>query len=67
VKEYTIDFRKILIMLGISPRNSDVVRKYLWDLHKILHKQVILFKHRTIDKECVQTKHLENILGEHRP
>jgi len=53
--------QEILIMLGISPKNLDVVCKYLWDLHKNLHKQVMIFKHRTIYKACVQTQYLENI------
>jgi hypothetical protein len=48
-------------MLGISPKNLDVLLKYLGGLHSHLWKQVMLFKPRTIDEACVQAQYLENI------
>jgi hypothetical protein len=33
VQEYTSEFRKMKIMLGISPKNPDVLLKYIGDLH----------------------------------
>jgi hypothetical protein len=53
VQEYTIEFRKMAIMLGISPKNLDVVLKYLGGLHNHLQKQVMLFKPRTMDEACI--------------
>jgi hypothetical protein len=36
VQEYTTEFRKMAIMLGISPKNPDVLLKYLGGLHSHL-------------------------------
>ena len=36
VQEYTIEFRKMAIMLGISPKIPDVLLKYLGGLHSHL-------------------------------
>jgi hypothetical protein len=54
VQEYTIEFRKMVNVLGISPKNPDVLLKYLGDLQSHLRKQVMLFKPRTVDEACVQ-------------
>jgi hypothetical protein len=54
VQEYTTEFRKMAIMLGIYPKNPDVLLKYLGDLHSHLRKQVMDVKHRTVDEACVQ-------------
>jgi hypothetical protein len=43
-------------MLGISPKNLDVLLKYLGGLHSHLRRQVMLFKPRTIDEAlCAST------------
>eukprot|EP00253_Pinus_taeda_P034565 PITA_34565 len=60
-KEYTTKFRKMAIILGISPKNPDVLLKYLGDLHRHLCDQVILFKPKTMGKAYVQAQYLENI------
>jgi hypothetical protein len=54
VQEYTLELKKMAIMLGISPKNRDVLLKYLGGVHSHLQKQVMLFKPRTIDGACVQ-------------
>jgi hypothetical protein len=61
VQEYTNEFKKMDIMLGISPKNRDVLLKYLGGLHNHLQNKVILFKSKTIDEACVQAQYLENI------
>ena len=61
MKEYTTEFRKMAIMLGISTKNPYVL-KYSWGLHDHLKNQVILLKPKTIDKACVQAYNLENIV-----
>jgi hypothetical protein len=48
-------------MLGISPKNLDVILKYLGCLHGHIHKKVMLLNPRTVDEACVQTLHMENI------
>ena len=53
MKEYTTKFKKMVIMLGISPKNLDIVIKYLGGLHVHLLKKVILFKPRTINEAYV--------------
>jgi hypothetical protein len=53
VQEYTTEFRKMAIMMGISPKNSDVLLKYMGRLQSHLRKQVMLFNPRTMDEACV--------------
>jgi len=61
VQEYTIEFSKMDIMVGISLKNPNVLLEYFGDLHNHLWKQVILFKTMIIDEACVQERYLENI------
>jgi len=61
VKEYTRKFRKMAIMLGISPKNPYVLLKYSGGLHFHLHEQVMLFKPKMVDATCVQAQYLQNI------
>jgi hypothetical protein len=51
----------MVIMLGISLKNPDVLLKYMRGLHSDLQKQVMLFKSRTVDEAYVQEKYLEHI------
>jgi hypothetical protein len=53
VQEYTTKFRKKAIMLGISPKNPNVLLKYLGGLHSHLRRQVMLFKPRIVDEAYV--------------
>jgi hypothetical protein len=50
VQEYTIEFRKQSILMGIYPKNSYVLLKYSIGLHSQLKGQVMLFKTRNIDE-----------------
>ena len=52
-QEYTNEFRKQVIMMGISPTNLDVLLKYLGSLHNHLKRHFILFKPKTIDETYV--------------
>ena len=49
------------IMLSISPKNPDVLLKYLGGLHRHLREQVMMFKPKTMDETCVQAQYLKNI------
>ena len=44
MQEYTTEFKKMAIMLGISPKNLDVLLKYLGGLHHHLCEKGIFFK-----------------------
>ena len=61
VHEYTTEFRKMAIMLGISPKNPYVLLEYLGGLHNHLQKEVMLFEPRIVDEACVHAQCLENI------
>jgi len=61
VQEYTTKFKKQAIVLGISPKNQDVVLNYLGGLHNHLRRQVMLFKPRKIDEASMQARYLENV------
>jgi hypothetical protein len=61
VKEFTIEFRKMVIVLGISPKNPDILLKYIRVLHSHLWKQLVFFKPKIIDGACAQAQYLENI------
>ena len=54
MQEYTTESKKMAILLGISPKNVDVLLNYLGGLHIHLINQVILFIPNTIDEACVQ-------------
>ena len=41
-------------MLGISPKNLDVLVEYLGGLHINLYKKVMLFKHVLVDEACIK-------------
>ena len=61
MQEYITEFRKMEIMLGVSPKNPNVLLNYLGSLHRHLHEQVMLFKPKLVDEACVQAQYLENI------
>ena len=61
MQEYTTEFKKMAIMLGIPPKNPDVLLKYLGGLHCHLHEQIMLFKPKSVDETCVQAQYLGNI------
>ena len=53
VQEYTKEFRKMAIILGISPKNPDALLKHLEDLHYHMREQVTFFKPKLMDEGCV--------------
>lgn len=50
MQEYTIEFIKLAIMLGTSPKNPNILLKYLGGLHCHLWDKVMLFKPKSIDE-----------------
>lgn len=53
MQEYTIKFKNMAIMLGISTKNQNVLLKYLAGLHHHLDEQLMLFKPKLVDEEFV--------------
>ena len=51
----------MVILLGISPKNLNLLGNYMGALQSHLWKKVILFKIKIVDKACVQAQYLENI------
>jgi len=49
------------MMLGISPKNPNVLLKYFAGLHHHLRDKVMLIKPKLVDEACVKEKYLENI------
>ena len=62
MKEYTTEFKKIDIMLGISSKNPNVLLKYLGGLRTHIQRHVMVFNPRSIDESYVQALYLENIV-----
>lgn len=60
MQEYTIEFKNMSIMLGISPKNPYVLLKYLEGLHRHLWEQVMFFKPKSMGEDFVQAQYLEN-------
>jgi len=48
-------------MVGISPKNLDVLLKYLEGLHIRLCNKFMFFKLKIIEEECVQEQYIETI------
>jgi hypothetical protein len=55
------NFRKMAILLGISPKNSNVFLKHIGGQHSHLRRQVMMFKPRKIDEAYVQAQYVENM------
>jgi len=61
VQGYTTKFGNIVIMLGNSPKNPNVLLKHLGGLHHHLREQIMLFKLKLVDKDYVRAQHQEKI------
>lgn len=52
--------KKLAIMLGISPKNVNVLLKYVGGPHIHLWKKMMMFKHIPMDEASVHAQYLEN-------
>ena len=59
VQEYTQEFRKRALLLGINLNSQDTLLKYIGGLHSYLKRTIIMFNPSNLDKVCVQATHLE--------
>jgi hypothetical protein len=56
-----MNFRKIEILLGISPKKLDVLLNFLEGLHNDFQNKVLLLKPKIVDEAYVEAQYLENI------
>ena len=59
VQEYTQDFRKRALLLGVDLNSQDTLLKYIGGLHSYLNHTILIFNPNNLDEVCVQATHLE--------
>ena len=59
VQEYTQEFRKRALLLGVNLNSQDTLLKYIGGLHSYLKHTILLFNPKNLDEVCVQATHLE--------
>ena len=68
VQDYTQEFRKRDLMLGVDLHSQFTLLKYIRGLHSYLRHIILMFNPTILDEVCVQATHLEtrgkNILEE---
>jgi hypothetical protein len=59
VQEFMTEFRKRAIQMGVSLKSPDMLVKYLGELLPQIHRQLMLFRPKTIDEANIQAQYLE--------
>jgi hypothetical protein len=59
VQEFTTEFRKREIQMGVSLKSPDMLVKYLGALLPHIHRKMMLFRPKTIDEANIQAQYLE--------
>lgn len=59
VQEYTQEFRRRALMLGVDLQSQDTLLKYIGGLHSYLRHTILMFNPTNLDEVCVQATHLE--------
>jgi len=59
VQDYTQEFRKMSLMLGVDLQSQDTLLKYIGGLHSYLRHTILMFNPNNLDDVCVQATHLE--------
>ena len=59
VQEYTQEFRRRALLLGVNLQSQDTLRKYIGGLHNYLRHTILMFNHTSLDEVYVQATHLE--------
>ena len=60
VQEYTQEFRKRDLVLGIPLYTQETLLKYKGGLHSYLHHMRLRFNPINLDEVCVQATHMES-------
>ena len=53
VQEYTQEFRKRDLLLGVNLQSQDTIFKYIGGLHSYLKHTILRFNPRNLDEVCV--------------
>ena len=59
VQEYTQEFGKIYLVLGIPLYTQETIFKYIGGLHSYLHHMILMFNSTNLDEVCVQATHMD--------
>jgi hypothetical protein len=60
VQEYTQEFRKRALVLGIPLYTQETLLKYIGGLHTYLRHIILMFNPTNLDEVCVQETHIES-------
>ena len=58
-QDYTQEFRKISLVLGIPLYTQETLLKYIGGLHSYLCHMILIFSPTDLDEVCVQATHIE--------
>ena len=59
VQDYTQEFRRRALLLGVDLQSQDTLLNYIGDLHSHLRHTILMFNPTSLDEVCVQATHLE--------
>ena len=59
MQDYTQEFRKRALMLGVDFHSQDTLLKYIEGLHSYLRHTLLMFNPTSLDEVCVQATHRE--------
>ena len=57
MQEYTQEFRRRALLLGVDLQSQDTLLKYIGGLHSYLKHTILMFNPRSLNEFCVQAKH----------
>jgi hypothetical protein len=60
VQDYTQEFRKRALTLGIPLYTQETLLKYIGGLHSYLRHTILMFNPTNLDEVCVQATHIES-------
>ena len=58
VQEYTQEFGRRALLLGVDLQSQDTLLKYIGGLHNYLKHTILMFNPSSLDEVCVQVTHL---------
>ena len=59
VQDYTQEFRRRALLLGVDLQAQETLLKYIDGLHSYLRHTILMFNPTSLDEVCVQATHLE--------
>ena len=59
VQDYTQEFRRRALLLGVDLQSQDTLLKYIGGFHNYLQHTILMFNPTSLDEVCVQATHLE--------